>query len=441
MKLFGFNKKKKEVKFRITELDRNWVEDNFKWLIQVYGYPNRNDNQILLDEQSFPKTYKTQNVKIENLIEDLSSILNLDSNKINFEFQEDLRDSYGTPYEIHGKPFETETLITDIDYKIFIAKSLTNHPNRLIFSLIYEFIKIRLSESKLQYETGEDTGLFIYLAGIYLGFGVVLSQNLIEKGISNDGFMETKWSFVSEMPNEVMAFALATYSKLIDNENPVWKTQLPQELISFFNKSIDLINDSPSPLFSKQELEANDILNQADIEYKNGEYDIAISTLQKALFLTQDEYLKAHIYNNIGYYQIRKGDILRSVSSFQKSLEIDPDYGYANDNLGYAFIKLGELEKGKEYIERALETLNNDNAYSYRNLALYHQAKGQMELAERNFKKAFQKMVTPVDLLELHYGEFLLIQGKNKEGFEYIKQAVEKGEPEALKRIKELENN
>jgi len=80
MKLFGFNKKIKESKFRITEPDRNWVEDNFKWLIQVYGYPTRQNEQINISDKYFPKTFSDNDLIIQNLIEDLCNLLGLDSN-------------------------------------------------------------------------------------------------------------------------------------------------------------------------------------------------------------------------------------------------------------------------------------------------------------------------------------------------------------------------
>lgn len=442
MKLFGFNKKNKEPKFRITEPDRNWVEDNFKWLIQVYGYPTRQHEQIIISDKYFPKTFSDNNLIIQNLIEDLCNLLGLDSSKVNFEIDEDLRDVYGMPFASEGKQFEAETeILDDNSYKLHIAKSISKRPNRLIFSLIYEFIRIRLTENKLQFDTGDDTSLFIFIAGIYFGFGVPLSQNLTDRGRVDDGFWETKWNYVSEMPNEVMAFGLATYSKLIEQENPEWKNELPQELKSQFDGAINLLNKTPSVIFNKAELDANDLFHLADEEYKKGNYEEAISNLQKILFLTNDELLKSDVYNNIGYYQLRSGDYKKSITNFHKALQIDPNYGFAYDNLGYSLIQMGQLEEGKQQLEKASKTGNNDNAYTYRNLALYHLAKNELEQAESNFQLAFESETVPVDLLELHYADFLLKQNERKKGVEYLEKAVEKGEPEAIKRMNEIKKN
>lgn len=342
------------------------------------------------------------------------------------------------PFEMQGKPFETETEVTENNYKIHIAKSISKRPSRLTYSLIYEFIKIRLTENKLQFDTGSDTSLFIFIAGIYFGFGIPLSQNLTDRGRVDDGFWETKWNYVSEMPNEVMAFGLAIYSKLIEQDNPEWKNELSQELRVQFESAIVFLNDSPSTVFSKAELDASDLFNQADLEYQNGDFDSAITTLQKILVLTEDEMLKADVFNNIGYYQLRGGDYEKSISNFQKALQIDSNYGFAYDNLGYALIKTGQIEEGKKQLEQALRTENNDNAYTYRNLALYYLAKNEIEKAESNFQLAFESETVPVDLLELHYANFLISQGETEKGIEYLEKAVEKGEPEAINRMNEI---
>ena len=438
MSLFGFNKKPKEDKFFITEPDRNWVEDNFKWLIKVYGYPQRQNEQIMLSERFFPKTFNSETVEVENVIYDLSILFNLGAKHISFEAQEDLRDIYGMPYQIEGKLFDAETEVGDDGYKICIARSLTTHPRRLIYTLIYEFIKIRLWDSKLQFDTGNDTSLFIYIAGIYFGFGVILSQNLTDSGRVDDGFWETKWNYSSEMPMQVMAFGLATYSKLIQKDSPDWKEELPKEIRHRFIKAIDYLNEFPNDLFDKAELEANGLFNQADKAYQSQDYDSAISTLQKALFLTKDALLKADVYNSIGYNQMRKGDFEKSIQSFQNALDLEPNYGFANDNLGYALVRLGHLDEGRTYLEKALLTENNDKAYNNRNFALYHFAKGEIEKAEEYFKLSFDAISVPVDLLEFHYSEFLFAQDKKEQALKYLKVAIEKAEPEAIKRANEI---
>jgi tetratricopeptide (TPR) repeat protein len=283
------------------------------------------------------------------------------------------------------------------------------------------------------------------LAGIYFGFGVLLSQSLKDTGRIDDGFWETKWNYISEMPNEIMAFALSTYSKLIEQDSPKWKDDLPGNLKSQFEKAIKYLDNSPSELYDKNELEANELLKTAFDQYLNNEFEEGIASLQKILFLTNDDVMKADVYNNLGYYSIRVKNYEQSVSYFKNSIQIIPDYGYAYYNLGYALIQLGELEEGKEWLDKAMETENNDVAYTYRNLALYYQAKGTIKKAEEYFKKSFDSITDTVtdtvDLLEYHYADFLIKNGDTVKGLEYLEKAVEKGEPEAIEKMNEIKKN
>jgi Tfp pilus assembly protein PilF len=441
MKLFGFNKKKENDKFRITEPDRLWVEDNFKWLIKVFEYPYLESEQILLTESYFPKTLKADKVMIENIIEDLCYLLQIQESKVTFEFINDIRDSYGVPYEIEGNPFETDFETIDENYKIIIANNLQKHPKRLIYSLVYEFIRIKLTDNKLQFDTGDDTDLFIYLAGIYFGFGVLLSQGLKDMGRVDDGFGETKWNYISDMPYEIMAFGLATYSKLVEQDSPKWKDNLPSELKRQFEKALTYLDENPSQLCDKKELEANKLFRTANDLYKKNDFEGAISNLQKILFITKDDIMKVDVYNNLGYYNLRLKNYEQSVQYFKNSVQIEPNYGYSNDNLGYALIQLGNLEEGKVWLNKAIETENSDMAYTYRNLALYHQAKGEFDLAENFFKKAFDSVNYPVDLLEYHYADFLFQKEETNEGLKYLEMAVKKGEPEAIKKLNEIKEN
>jgi tetratricopeptide (TPR) repeat protein len=128
----------------------------------------------------------------------------------------------------------------------------------------------------------------------------------------------------------------------------------------------------------------------------------------------------------------------KSILQFQKALEIRPGYGYANDNLGFAFIMSGDLDSGKFYLNTALKTENNDAGYSYRNFALYHQKRQEYEQAEEYFQKAFNNILIPIDFLEYFYAQFLFEVGKKEDGMSFLKIAIEKGEPEAIKLMNSL---
>lgn len=437
MKIVGKDSVSNNHPFKISEEDRLWVEENFRWLKEVFGYPNKMEEQVLLTPKYFSATFGNETVIIENVITDLCNLFRIAPHTVNYEMLSDLRD-YNIPYEIEGRAFECETALEKGHYQIYVANSLLKHPERLIYSLIYEFIRIRLTESDLEFDVGgDDTGLFIYLAGIYYGFGVILAQTLLHEGRSSDGMWEIKWHYGSEMPQPVMAFSLATYASLTGNSNPAWKHELKGDFKKMLEDAISYLEENPNSLYDEMEVRANDLFNEANDHFDNNKLEAAISTLQKILFLTNDDVMKADVYNNMGYYYMRTRDYQRGISNFRKALALGPAYGFAHDNLGYALIMTGELEEGRMCLEKAIETGNNDIAYTFRNFALYYQRKKDFVNAEAFFQKSFSEK-TPVDLLEYHYAEFLLEQGDVENAKLYLTRSAKKNEEEGISKLRGL---
>ncbi len=436
MKLF--QRKKRKNKLQITLADRDWVEDNFNWLVSIYGYPVKRQCHIEFNEFHFPATSKHKRIEIPALITDFCELLNLRPDKIDFVIVEDIRDGTKTPYHFDGNSSDTETEFLSNGYKIHLAKTLFKHPNRLINSLIHEFINIRLTESKLDYDTGEDANLFVYLAAVYFGFGVLLSQNLRNVGSEMQGEWVTTWSYVSEMPPPVMAYALATFSKLFVEDNHTWATEIPNEIKQQFEASLEYLKESPNKLFDKTEIRIDNLFAQSELEYKRHQFKSASSTIAQVLPLTEEIRFTSSVYNNLGYHQLRLGEYEKGISNFHKAIKLEPGNAYAHDNLGYALIMTGELEEGKTYLEKALKLDNNDHAYSYRNLGLYHFKRGEYEKAEESFQLAFGSITDTVDLLDFHYAKFLIESDKPTLGMKHLEIAVKIGDPEAIALMNKL---
>lgn len=436
MKIFGLNLSAHD-DFRITEEDKTWVEENFRWLKMVFGYPSKHHEQVLLTAEFFPATFESKALSVENALSDLCKLFSLPRQHVRHVMLSDLRDSNNVPYQIEGKAFECETDLKRGDHTIYIANALLKHHDRLLFCLIYEFIRIRLAESEIEYDAGgDDNGLFLYLAGIYYGFGVLLAQNLIHAGWSSEGLWEMKWNYGSEMPQQVMAFSLATYASMQGEDNPSWKNEFKGDFKKMLEGALQYVKHNPNDLFDRTEVTANELFNKADEYFEKRDLDEAIATLQKILFLTNDAHMKADVYNNMGYYYMIKKDYQQGISNFRKALALGSEYGFANDNLGYALIVTGRPEEGLSFVQKAIETGNNDPAYSYRNLALYYQSTHDFAKAEEYFQKAFNQN-TPVDLLEFQYGEFLEIQGEQSRAEEFFKKSAEKGEEEGKLKLQQ----
>jgi len=435
MGLFGFRKKEKKVEFQINEVDKFWIEESFNWLVSAFGLPKKKAELITYTDNYFPYTFAENELKIENIIKDLSNLLQLDSKKISFEIQKDIRDAYGVPYEFEEMPFEIETEKSNSGYKIVIANSLP--PNRLLHGLIQELIVIKLTENELRFDTGEDTNLFVGLAGVYLGFGIILSQNLFDIGMASDGFWETTWNYSSEMPQEMLAYSLAIYLKAFDCERLPLKEELPNDFFNLLKSALEYVELYPSDLLTKVELEANDLYFQSGNLIGNYEYESAILKLNEIISTINNVTpvsIITYVFERLGYIEIRKEKFEESIQYLQKALEINNNNFLARDNIAYALIKMGKIKEGKKHIDKSISLAVKDMAFIYRNLALYFWAKGNMEEAEENFILSFEAISVPVFLLELDYSKFLLAKGEKEKSNEYLQLSITKREPEALKK-------
>ncbi|RAW02242.1 tetratricopeptide repeat protein [Pseudochryseolinea flava] len=436
MKIFDINGKANN-QFKITDGDRLWVEENFRWLKDVFGYPNKLEQQVLLNEKFFPATFGSPIVDADDVVDDLCVLFGISRDTVNCEVTADLRSVQDVPHQVEGKSFVCEADLTPGAYRIFVSRGLLNSRDLLTYNLIYEFIRIRLTESDLEFDVGgDDTGLFIYLAGIYYGFGVLLAGNLLHPQV-NTNHWEIKWNHGAVMPTSVMAFSLATYANLTGEDDPAWKDDLAPDFQKMFADAISYLREHPNNLYDPMEVKSNELFNEANDHFDNNELEAAIAALQKILFITNDDVMRADVFNNMGYYYMRKKNYAMGISNFRKALALGPEFGYANDNLGYALIVTGDLEEGKVYLDKAIASGNSDIAYTFRNLALYYQRKKAFDLAEEFFQKSFGQH-SSVDLLEFHYAEFLLEQGDTAKARTYFMKSADKAEHEATDRLHEL---
>lgn len=431
MKLFTFKKKEKVIRFRLKEEDRLWVDENYLWLISSFGLPKNNNQQILFSKDFFPHTF--ENEKIEHIISDLSKLLQLGSAKKKIETISDIRDSVNMPYEIEEQLFESDIECTSDGYKIYIANSLA--PNRILYNLIYNCIVIKSIESQVNFETGEDTALFIFIAGVFWGFGILLYQNLLDIGYKTDGFWETKWNFSSDMPIEIMSYCIALNVRITKEDIMILEPNLSKELFKQVKTAFDYIDKFPSSIITETELKANALAFEVEQLFQSHKYQSVFPIIDEILILTKDNLLIADVYEKKGYALLRNRQYEDAIEFLEMSLNINPDSYSANDNIAYALLKTHRLEEGLKYINKSFTLAINDIAYTYRNLAMYHLAKGEIEQAREKFKTAFDAMTKPVDLLEYEYSDFLAQQGEKEESEKYLQKSIEKGEPEALIKI------
>ena len=80
-----------KTELKITDTDREWVDENMKYLIDVLGYPASNFDQFLLNSEYFPLFFSTKEIIVTNLIEDLKVLLDLIDVPIDVDIIHDIK--------------------------------------------------------------------------------------------------------------------------------------------------------------------------------------------------------------------------------------------------------------------------------------------------------------------------------------------------------------
>ncbi len=434
-----FSKKKNNDKIIISDADRQWVNDEFYELLLRFGYPKEEWVQFNFSVAFFPDTFSHHQISIDNLIEDLIYLIDIKNDNISYEVISDIKSSGKIPYMIKGKVFETQTIFNEDNSHIFVAKSLLKQPNRLIFNLVYEIIKIKMQDKGLLRKDRPETYYQIFIVGTFFGFGLILSQNLINIGRKSDSFWETQWNYNSLMPSPIMAYTLALFSELNNNTQPDWINQLPKDISKEYQKCTQYLSKHKIDYIDINRYKSLELEREARRLSKQHQYEQAISKLTEALQLTDHGKYQAGFYVDIGYYYILSNQLDYAEINLNKALEIFPSSPYANNNMGYVLIRKEKLEEGKAFLDKV--TNSKDPiivSYLHRDLGVYYLKKNNLDKAKEHFDIAFSFTDINVDSLNFHYAEYLLQIGNKEEAIKHLQISADNNEILGKKLLKKL---
>ncbi|WP_291494130.1 tetratricopeptide repeat protein [Desulfurella sp.] len=130
-----------------------------------------------------------------------------------------------------------------------------------------------------------------------------------------------------------------------------------------------------------------------------------ILAYHKEVLKTATEKEKGALYNSIGQIYYYKGKAKTAIKFFKLAIEIDKKYDLKSNlaidylNLGNAYRVIGDFEKAKEKIKKGLHiALNLKDAHwialGYKYLALYYQAKGNLDMSKAFLDKSSELLTT-----------------------------------------------
>jgi Tfp pilus assembly protein PilF len=411
----------------ISEEEKEWIEDNFEWLINNVGILPLADYEVInYNHELFNLTTP------EEITTYLCEILDLDESFISISVYDDLSNDEIISSEVELDPDSNEETEYEGDEFVFIeitiAKSIIDDKKLLTSSLAYQLSRIKLSILNLEYETGPDTGVFIYLAATYFGFGLFISNSILKD--------QKGWITENEIPSEVLGYSLAYYSYL-KNDQSGWIDEIKEEIKPFFETSLEYIQANPPEIFTQDFvstlIRASRIQEQAFKLYDEGEYEKAVETYRVLEELDPDN---PAVFNNSGFFKLRLNLFEESIENFNRALELEPEFAFAYDNKGFALIMLDRLEEGYQNINQSI-LIEEGNSYAYRNLGIYYTRKQDFESAYQCFEKSLELDPT-TELIHFFYGMAKLENGDYNEGLEELELSATLNEKESIAKLAEI---
>ena len=135
---------------------------------------------------------------------------------------------------------------------------------------------------------------------------------------------------------------------------------------------------------NEQKFEANQLMERANDQMKNQDYNGAIQTYKEVLTRNPDY---AAAYNNLGYSYELTNNLNEATANYRKAVECDNTYVNAYYNLGNIYYRDKDYRRAIENYRRTVE-LDGQFIMAYNNLGLAHENLNEFDQAIECFTTA-----------------------------------------------------
>jgi tetratricopeptide (TPR) repeat protein len=128
-----------------------------------------------------------------------------------------------------------------------------------------------------------------------------------------------------------------------------------------------------------------EMLDQANLEIKNGKYEVASNILEKIIDIDSN-FGKA--YNHLGYlYEVKFKEFEKGETLYKLCLEKSPMYPAVYYNYAVLLSTLGKYDELKALLDTALTIPGVTKATMYNEYAIMYEQQGKLDLAIEHYKK------------------------------------------------------
>lgn len=424
--MFGIFKQK-TFKHTVTIEDKEWIENNIIWFIEVFGFSKQKERPFILPS---PDTFPFRNLKdsdqFRQLFEQLCTYWELNPNEINVKFFDDIGSKQWTnlapegsilePLGQYYKPYTRQ----EKQFNIHLAKSNLDHLQLLIAVLAHELAHVKLLGGNYIRQSDPDMEPLTDLASIFFGFGLFVANTCQIQNfnwIGRSGYLS----------NEVISYSNALICYASENDILKYLPLLNTNTKALCKQDYEYLKNTGNTLLTKETIkvskEAFELDKQIDNGFNEREFNKVIEACEKLLQLNPKD---SSVYNSLGYALLSQKKYHEAIAVFNKAIDIDPYWDHPYNNRGFCKLQIRALDDSLADIHSAFE-MNPDNSLAWRNMGAYYLAINDFELALKHFEEA-EKIDPKTELINFYMGQAYLALGNKNQAQIYLDTSIKMSE-------------
>ncbi|MBK9249995.1 MAG: tetratricopeptide repeat protein [Ignavibacteria bacterium] len=397
--LFG----KKKYSPTVTPEDKDWIEQNICWFIEVFGLDNLKVQPIILPTvENFPYNDLNDTNQFQKLFERLCRYCDVNPNEIVVKFFDDFKSKQWTTWIPHGEFCDAAGIYNQVyttdekRFNIQLAKSNLNHPQLLVSVISHELAHVKLLGGNYMNSKDPDMEPLTDLASIFFGFGIFVANSSQIKDI----YWITRTGY---LPQQMISYANALICYITGYDSKIYIAELNGNTKDLFKQDYEFLSNTNNTLLTKDKLtEIERTYKISDQIIKGFEIRNLDGVIAACKELIRDNPQNNAAMNSYGYALLQQKNYHEAIEQFTRAIDINPYLDIPYSNRGYCKLQLGELEDAFTDIHSALE-MNSENSYTIRNMGAYYLRTNEFEKALEHFEQA-QKMDPQTELINFYLG-------------------------------------
>lgn len=400
--MFGLFKKN-DLTPTVTPEDKEWIELNLIWFIQVFGFDKlRGQPFILPTQDNFPYSDLNDSDQFQKLFVQLCKYWDVNSNEIEIKFFDDFKSKQWTTWIPRGKFEEPTGLYSknsrseEKQFIIQIAKSNLLNYQALVSVMSHELAHVKLLGGNYVHRNAPDMEPLTDLASMFFGFGIFVANSCQTKDIN--------WiSQRGYLPKQLISYINSLICHITDYSHEECLKYLNFNTSDLFKQDCKFLQSTGDTTLTKDKIyQSNSIFKIGKQILEGFEKRDFNSILEASEKLLETNSKDINAYNYIGYVFLLKKEYDKAIDYFTKAIDIDPYWDYPYNNRGYCKLQLGDIENAYFDIHSSYE-MNPENSFAWRNLGAYYLKLGDSKEALRYFEEA-EKIDPKTELINFYFG-------------------------------------